>query len=186
MAEEIKKIGERITVKRSKERWTILISQSTARWHETALLIWLLAWTFCGIVFIKYLIYSEPFNDRMFFAVSTAVWMFFFYRIIKAFLWRKSGEEVITFEHGKMSLRNKILGRGRIEDFNFDNVFKLGLVKRDPANFFSFLDDSFWVIGGDRIGFNYGKEKIRFGKQLNERDAELLLRVVQSAMKQFA
>jgi hypothetical protein len=49
----------------------------------------------------------------------------------------------------------------------------------------AFLDDSFWIIGGERVGFNYNGSKRRFGKQLERKDAELLIRVIESSFREF-
>jgi hypothetical protein len=179
-------IGNRISVVRSKEDIVITITQQIQRWQETLLMTWLAAWTFCGVVFIKYMIQSPHSSDRIFFAICTAVWMYFFYRIAKVFLWRKGGREIIRIHEGKISIINAYWKNGKAEDFYMQNIFKLGKVTSSPTNFLAFLDDSFWIIGGERVGFNYGTSKIRLGKQLASKDAELLVRVIESGMKEFS
>ena len=49
-----------------------------------------------------------------------------------------------------------------------------------------FLDESFWVIGGDRVGFVHGSSNFRVGKQLDVRSAENLVRVMDSAIKAYS
>ena len=178
-------IGKRISVTRLKDEMTIEITQQVERWQEAALLGWLGAWAFCGVAFIYYTFASTDSSQRMFFAVLTAVWFYFFVRITKVFFWRKIGKEIINISHGNMYLKNAYGKKGKQEMFSFESITNLGLVKIESTNFFAFLDDSFWIIGGDRVGFNFGKEKIRLGKQLPERDAELLVRVLESAMKEY-
>ncbi len=182
---EPKFIGKRIAVVRNREQLQVTIGQQIERWQEAALIAWLAAWTFVGGVFLYYTFASTDFGQRMFFALLSAVWMYFFVRILKVFFWRKRGKEILTFKSGKLYLQNAIGKRGRTEEFAYHNIFKLGLVKNEPTNFFAFLDDSFWIIGGDRVGFNYNGSKIRLGKQLNVRDAELLVRVMESAIKEY-
>ncbi|MFM7725657.1 MAG: hypothetical protein ACKO7B_03065, partial [Flavobacteriales bacterium] len=75
--------------------------------------------------------------------------------------------------------------RGKRALFQHHNIFKLGLIKRDATSFLAFLDDSFWIIGGERVGFSYSGRRIQLGKQLALRDAELLLRVMESAIREF-
>jgi len=182
---EPKFIGKRISVQRSKDQIVIEIRQQVERWQESLLLAWIAAWVFCGAVFIYYTFASADFSQRMFFGILTSVWLYFVVRITKVFFWRKIGKEIITISNGTLSLKNAFGKRGKTERFSFHNIFKLGIVTREPTNFLAFLDDSFWIIGGERVGFSYSGSKVRLGKQLSLRDAELLVRVIDSAMKEY-
>lgn len=71
-------IGKRIQVVREKEQLTITISQNVERWQEALLYAWLMAWTFCGGVFIYSLFTSANSGEQIFFLISTALWSFFF------------------------------------------------------------------------------------------------------------
>ncbi len=178
-------IGKRISVLRSKDDIVITISQQVERWQESLLLAWLLAWAFCGGVFIMYSFIAKEFSERMFFIICVGAWLFFFIRLVKVFLWRRGGREIIRISKGKVSLINAYWKKGKPEVFSMQHIFKLGLIKNEPTSFFAFLDNSFWIIGGDRIGFNYSGEKIRFGKQLSVKDSDLLVRVIESGIKEF-
>lgn len=178
-------IGKRISVVRSKEDIVITITQQIARWQEALLVGWLLAWTFCGAVFIKYAIQTTVFSDRVFFIVCSSLWAYFFVKIIKVFLWRRGGREVIRISKGQLTIMNAYWKRALPEVFYMRNIFKLGIIKRDPGNFLAFLDDSFWIIGGDRVGFSYSGTKIRLGKQLELKDAEMLVRVLEGGIREF-
>jgi hypothetical protein len=101
-------------------------------------------------------------------------------------MWRKRGEEVLTFTPGKLELRNAFGSKGSSLDIELSKLSQLGMVNQDPNSFFYFLDDSFWVMGGDRLGFVYNGKKYRFGKQLTPRDSQQLLKSVDSAIKGFS
>lgn len=182
---EPKFIGKRISVWRSKDQLTIEITQQIERWQEALLIGWLAAWSFCGIYFIGYAIIAPDTTQRIFFLLLSAAWLYFFVRITKVFIWRKKGKEIITLSNGKLILKNAFGNKGKSEEFPYHNIFKLGLVKADPTSFFAFLDDSFWIIGGDRVGFNFNGQKIRLGKQLSLNDSELLVRVIESGMREY-
>lgn len=179
-------LGKRISVVRSKEDIVITITQQIERWQEALLLTWLLAWTFCGVVFIKYMVTTTVFSDRIFFIICTALWAYFFVKIVKVLIWRKNGREIVRISKGKLELYNAFWKRSKPEEFLIRNMHKLGVIKRDPANFMAFLDDSFWIIGGERVGFNYNGSKYRLGKQLEMKDAEMLVRVIESSFREFA
>lgn len=178
-------IGKRISTVRSKEDIVITITQQVQRWQETLLLVWLMGWTFCGVVFIKYAIQTTVASDRIFFIVCSALWAYFFVKMIKVLFWRKGGREIIRISKGKMELYNAFWKKSKLEEFQIKQIFKLGLITRDSGNFLAFLDDSFWIIGGERVGFNYNGSKRRLGKQLERKDAELLIRVIESAFREF-
>lgn len=179
-------IGKRIQVMRDKDQLTITIAQSVERWQEALLYAWLMAWTFCGGVFIYSLFATPNSGEKIFFLISTGLWSFFFYRTLKVLMWRKSGQEILVFKKGEMFLQNAFGKRGKNERFELNKITQLGTVKQDENSFFYFLDDSFWIMGGDRLGFVYNRSKIRFGKQLNPRDAQTLLRSVDSAVKGYS
>jgi len=182
---EPKFIGKRISVRRTKEEIIVEITQQIERWQEALLIGWLAAWGFCGIVFITNIFTATNSSLQILLVVLSSIWLYFMVSIIKAYLWRKKGREIIVMKKGKMSIQNAIGKLGKLEEFNYQNIFKLGLVKRDPGNFFAFLDNSFWVIGGDKIGFSYSGSKVRLGKQLALKDAELLVRILESGIREL-
>ena len=178
-------IGNRIQVKRNHREIIIEISQRVKRWQETLMLLWLSAWSFCGMVFFYHSFTSTNRSEQIFFIICSSVFLFFFVRIGKVFFWRMKGKEIIRISEGKIHLRNAFGRFGKTEIFQFEQIFKLGIIKKDPTSFLSFLDESFWVIGGERVGFNYASQKIRLGKQLSPKDAELLLRVLESGLREM-
>ncbi len=177
-------IGKRIAVTRTRNALRIVIGQRVERWQEALLLAWVAAWLFCGIVFIREMLLASG-GMRIFLVIANSLWLFLLVRIGKVLLWRLGGNEIITFEKGRVTLQNAVWKRGKTESFLMTNIFKPGIVKRDSTNFFAFLDNSFWILGGDRCGFSYSGRKIVFGKQLDMREAESLMRIFDQALREF-
>jgi hypothetical protein len=182
---EPKFIGKRIRVMREKDAINIEINQKIERWQEAMLFFWITAWTFCGGAFLYYAFNANSQSEQIFFIICSSLWLFFFIRITKVFLWRLMGKEMIRISKEGVSIRNAFGSWGKKELFAHQNIFKPGLIKRDPTSFLAFLDDSFWIIGGERVGFSYSGRRIQLGKQLTLNDAELLLRVMESAMREY-
>jgi hypothetical protein len=182
---EPKFIGKRIRVMREKDAINIEINQKIERWQEAMLFFWITAWTFCGGAFLYYAFNANSQSEQIFFIICSSLWLFFFIRITKVFLWRLIGKEMIRISKEGVSIRNAFGSWGKKELFVHQNIFKPGLIKRDPTSFLAFLDDSFWIIGGERVGFSYSGRRIQLGKQLTLHDAELLLRVMESAMREY-
>ena len=186
MSDYNKRISERIEVtKLGNEKLVVQITQKIPRWQESLLLTWLLAWTYCGGVFIYYALVAQAFSDRIFFIICSSLFLFFFVRILKVFFWRIMGKEKVIIERGTLSIQNAFGNWGRVELLKLSAIQKLGVIKHDQANFFAFLDDSFWVMGGERVGFVHGSSKYRIGKQLSVRETELLVQVLDSAIRAF-
>ena len=59
----------------------------------------------------------------------------------------------------------------------------LQLIEKNKGDFFQFMNESFWVMGGESISFMYGAKIYRLGIQLNEGDARELLKQIKFAMK---
>jgi hypothetical protein len=182
---EPKFIGKRIRVMREKDAINIEINQKIERWQEAMLFFWITSWTFCGGAFLYYAFNANSQSEQIFFIICSSLWLFFFIRITKVFLWRLIGKEMIRINKEGVSIRNAFGSWGKKELFVHQNIFKPGLIKRDPTSFLAFLDDSFWIIGGERVGFSYSGRRIQLGKQLTLHDAELLLRVMESAMREY-
>ena len=178
-------IGKRIQVTKEKKALTIIIAQQVERWQEALLIAWLLAWLFCGCIFIYYLFTVTNRNETLFFLVLSSLWLFFMIRIAKVYFWRRGGREIITLRPGELTIKNAFWNKGKTEVYQIRNIFKLGPASKNNQSFFSFMDDSFWIIGGEKIGFSYSGRKRQFGKQLNIRDAEALTRMIDFGLKEF-
>lgn len=182
-------IGKRFKVTRTSQSLQIQISQKVERWQEALLMAWVVAWSFCGAVFLYEFFQAKARQAEFGFMLAmgfiVVLWFFIWWRTGKVLLWRWIGNEVLTFSKGQMTIQQAYGTWGRTEVFGFENIFKLGLVKQDPTSFLAFLDDSFWIMGGERVGFNYAGTKIRIGKQLDVKEAEYLVRTIDAAMREF-
>lgn len=181
---EERNIGKRVYFRKSGDDLHIEINQKVERYKESLLMAWLAAWIFCGIYFIYELNTTDDSGLRTFLYISLAFWAFFFFRIGKVFLWRIIGKEIITVSNGYLKIKNAFGKFGREEKFKASAIKNFGLTKYDPKSFFQFMDQSFWIIGGDKIGFEYSSKKIRLGKQLEDNDAIALTRMLDKYINQ--
>ena len=181
---EEKQVSERLYFKRNNEELQIEITQQIPRIKETLLITWLVAWLVCGLVFIGSWLESTG-DQSMFLGISVAFWAFFMFRIGKVYFWRKKGKEIIRFKEGLLTIQNAIGSKGKVSSFRIQNINSFGQIAMNQGNFLQSLDFSFWVIGGDRLGFNYESQKIRFGKQLNDKEITVLARIFEKAIKSF-
>ena len=71
----MKTIGERISFENHKDNTTLVISTKIERWQETLMIAWIVAWSFCGAVFLYYLFAGGlDKNDRLIvFVISISI-----------------------------------------------------------------------------------------------------------------
>jgi hypothetical protein len=115
---EPKFIGKRIRVLREKGAIQIEINQKIERWQEAMLFMWITAWTFCGGAFLYYAFNASNQSEQIFFIISSSLWLFFFIRITKVFLWRLIGKEIIQINREGLSIRNAFGSCGRFDTYS--------------------------------------------------------------------
>lgn len=175
-------ISDRISINDTKT-FSIVILGKVERWKESLLLFWVLAWTFCGIVFLTYFFGDTPFHHSLPMLVMISFWLYFEYKIVRVFFWRRNGFESIKFTRDELIIKNNFLRRGKENRYALNNIEEFYSIPYSSTNFFAFMDNSFWVIGEDRIYFNYFGKKIGFGKQLDEMEVKKLLQVSNGQLK---
>ena len=109
-------------------------------------------------------------------------WAYFEIKIAKVFLWRKSGFEHIEFNEDLFSIKKNLKGYGKIQKFDIREIKVFMGIIQSQKNFFAFMDQSFWVIGGERIYFTYKNKDIIFGKQIDIKEEKALLMVLNGAL----
>lgn len=179
-------LTDRISFVRKPDELTVVITQEIPRAKEALLFAWLCAWALVGGAFIYYWRMAPAgSSDRIFFAISTAFWLYFFVRTVKVWLWRRMGKELLRV-HGENLMIKDAYGRwGKPRDYHTDRIRKFGVIPYDFTKFGQFMDRSFWVIGGEALGFEYNGKKIVFGKQLADRDAVQLARIIEKALREI-
>lgn len=180
-----RQVSDRISITQEREHTRIEISQGIEQWKMWMLRAWIIAWLFVGGVFLYYAVMQPEGTGKILFFIIIAFWAFFLFRIGKALLWRARGKEVIQIEPKTMWIQNAIGKAGRRQSFKLDHIKALGKIK-EKNEFMSFMDNSFWIIGGDKIGFNYNGRRFQLGKQLNDREVKSLGQILEKSIREFS
>ena len=182
----MKLIGERVSYKDHGDYHTIVVSTKIDKWKETLLLTWLLGWTICGGVFVYFLFAGDfPKEQRLMLFVMSLFWLFFEVRIGKAYLWRKSGMEFIKIDKDLMTIKRSILSYGKAIPYQLGRIKNVQGLELNPKGFNTSMNNSFWVIGQGTVRFFYNEKEIRFGAQLDTKDANKLAKTVKKLVKQY-
>jgi len=176
-------IGKRISVKRKENEVSIVILSSVDKTKNTLLFVWLLLWTLSGvIVMTQYFTLSDP-NSKAAIIGWLGFWAYFEYKMFKAFMWRKFGVEKIKLREGKLIYKRDIRGKGKVTTFDFDFIKDLRILEPKENSFFENLNNSYWMIAGERLAFDYYGKEIRFGIQLDLKDANALFKLIAAEVK---
>lgn len=165
---------DKITINQKSNEVEIIISGKIEKEKFTTLVIWFVLWTLAGIAVISQLPTFTEESTRNFVWVWLAFWAYFFYRSGKAVLWRKQGAEIITINQESFSLYNDVPLGARGWKVNTSQIRNFQNLKADQNNFVATYFESFWVVGGETVGFYADSKLYSLGKQLPKNDVEKL------------
>lgn len=180
----IQRIGKRITYAWHEDALTVVIDQKIPKSQQLALEGWMFAWLLIGGAFFWILLQSTG-DERMFYSISLAFWAFFAFRVGKVILWRRKGNESIRIHSEGMSVKNAFGTLGKAQLFQIRNLHKMEVIRREATSFLANLDQSFWIMGGDAIQFTHQNKSFVLGKQLNEKDAHALAKLLDKGFRKF-
>jgi hypothetical protein len=176
-------LSERISAQRKDGVLSVVISPRLSRGREALLLAWVLAWTLCGL-YVAYELFRMPAGEQRSFVLAfMAFWTYFEIRMVRVVLWRTKGFEKWRIKEGVITIKDEILGYGKANDFFVENIRKLGLIDMDRTSWKWQMNESFWVMGGERLGFEHMGRKVVFGKGLTDEEAKRVLLTLQDALK---
>ncbi len=168
----MKLIGDRISIKSSADRTTAVIGTRIQSWKESLLAGWIVCWLIC-IVVINYYIFQTDSNQEIIFLFAITLFMLYYaYRIIKVYAWRKWGMEYLKISDEAITYKRSIRGYGKARVFPLSDVKKVSIITKEDGSFAKVLEESFWVMGGERISFEYDEKQVRIGMQLSDKDAK--------------
>ena len=179
------RIGERIVVSRSGDRWMATISGAIPDWQRQSLELWLGAWGALGAM-LAYGAWSFPGGERQFYLICMGFWAFFAMRGWKVVRWRRSGHEVVQLSQDGLSIRlDHGKQAGKATEAPLEELKPAQAPAPNPKSFLESMDQQFWVVGGDRIHGGTASKTLVFGKQLKAKDASQLVTLFNKHLAQL-
>jgi len=193
-------IGNRINYVDSPKECTIIISPKRSRWKESILFAWLLGYTFVGLYMIYLLFFGmetinnsqiegDPLenlrNQQIYLAVFIAFWAYFEFKVVKGFLWLVGGKEFIRITKDEFTIKNGYFMYGKAKRYFTENMKRIDLVEHKTFSFGFDYENAFWRQGTDNIIFDYQGKSVGFGKKLEEKEANLLMRLTKDRIKKL-
>ncbi|MCE3279178.1 MAG: hypothetical protein K0S44_1369 [Bacteroidetes bacterium] len=176
-------IGKRISIKRSDKETSIVIVSQSEKTKNILLFAWFFIWTVSGIVVLtQYFLIPDP-NTKVMLIVWLGFWAYFEFRIFKAFMWRKFGVEKIKLKENKFFYKRDVAGKGKIKVYECDFIKDIRIVDLKENSFADNMNKSYWMVGGEKLAFDYYGKEIKFAMQIEESEAKALLKVIRSEIK---
>jgi hypothetical protein len=180
-----KSIGKRITIAEHSEATTVIIDAKISKTQQLSLEMWFGGWVGLGCL-IAYGAYTFSGNESTVYLICLAFWGFFFVRIAKVIAWRRIGREIIRVSHKQLLIKNAFNKRGKDKFYSINELSEFKASKSNPTSFMQGLDNSFWIIGGDTIGFAFKGKKHVLGKQLKDSDALQLANYLNKSVARYS
>ena len=171
-------ISERISILKKPDVLSIVILPTTDRRKLGLMFLWLFAWSVCGVIVFANYFRLEDRDAKLFIIIYLAFWTYFEFNIVRAYIWKRFGREKLWLQHGQLFYQREINRKGRIRSFNLDLVSRLKLIPFRAENLADNFYQSFWVKGGERLEFSVQGKTYRLGMQINEKEAETIIREV--------
>ncbi len=176
-------IGKRISIKRKEEEISIVVLSTVDKVKRTLLFCWFFLWSLCGVIVLtqSFLIHDE--KTKVALIVWMGFWAYFEYKIFTAYMWRKFGVEKIKLRENKLFYKRDVAGRGKIKVFDYDFIKDLRIIEKNERSFLDSLSNSYWVVGGERIAFDYYGKEIKFALQIDSGEADELFKLLKKEIK---
>ncbi len=180
-------IGQRISFEEHQNHHTIIISSRIDKFKERLMLIWIMLWTFCGLTFLYYLLFTESLKkeETLFLFVLFIFWLYFEILISRAYLWRVKGVEYIKVNEDRFYLKRSILGYGKARSVFTSNIINTSPVELAEKSFAKVFNDSFWIVGKGTLLIKAKEDEIYVGAQLEKKDVEALSKKLNKIIKRY-
>tara|TARA_B100000965_G_scaffold402762_1_gene429427 strand:- start:2086 stop:2616 length:531 start_codon:yes stop_codon:yes gene_type:complete len=171
-------MAQRISSERKEDGLLIKIKAYYDEDKHKFFTIWVAAWTLCGLAIVSQLFTNVDSELKTMILVFFAFWAYFEYLVVKAFRWRKSGEEQFFITEEQLQYGRTYNNRGFLKPYRKDLVNKVRFIDDDQNTFVKVFSDSYWVIGGERLAFTVSGKVIPFGLRLNDKEAKKLVQLI--------
>jgi hypothetical protein len=192
-----KLIGDRISTEDHEKSTTIIVLPKRVRWKDIIFTTWVLGFTFAGC-YMVYLLFFGGINDLnvgenfdedvrrqqlIYLTIFVSFWAYFEYITVKALLWTLFGKEMLMIDSEALHVKRSILNYGKSHRYFFENIKKFRVENTNETSLNKYLDNAYWSGGSDSIKLEYQGKQKSFGRKLDDKNANLLLRFINNRIK---
>ena len=176
----MKWIGERISFVDEKLKTTVVIRAKDIGWLKGAMGAWVAMWWTIGIAVTLWTFASVERSQQEYIIVTVflAFWIYYALKVTRSWMWFMWGKELIKIDEAAMYYKRSIRKYGKSFPYLLENVSKLRMHAPEEKSFQAAWEKSPWIIGGERLEFDYLGKSIKMGRKLDAKDAELLFKLL--------
>lgn len=168
-------MNNRIKIEKNDAKLQIVIKAFLDKKKQQILLVWILLFSLCGIAIIAQFFEDYNAETKVFFGVYIAFWIFFEFKVLYAYRWRKYGEEKIIIDQDQLILIKTIGKRGVTQQFKLEDITKIDFFKDESGGFAKSMNTSYWNINKYHIVLNLKDSIVPFGIDLENKDAKNII-----------
>ncbi len=172
-------------IQRNKEgdKLEIVIKAYLIDKKQKMLLLWIILFSCCGIAILTQFFEDYDAGTKVFFGVYVAFWLFFEFKVIYAYRWRKYGEEKIIIENNELFLIKSIGKRGVTQRFDLNEIKKVDFYTDANGDFIKSMNTSYWNINKYQLMIQLEKTMVPFAIDIDKKEANQILNDIRSLMK---
>ena len=175
----MKTIGNRITFEDTPKRTTVVITPDKHILTNVLMGAWLAMWYAIGFVVVwSIFVLSLTEQESIILYIFLVFWLYYAVRISKSFFWILYGKELIKVDSDALHIKKSVMTYGKAIPYLFDNIKDLQFEVPEARSLQSVWESSPWINGGERFSFIYFGKVKKFGRKLNEKDAQLLFNLL--------
>lgn len=175
----MKWIGERISFVDGKDKTTIVIEPKDVGWIRGAMGAWVFMWYTIGWA-VGWAYFNQDLSQQeiIIVFVFAVFWVYYAVRVTKSWFWIMWGKELIKIDEVSLSYKRSVRNYGKAHVYFLENITKMRMSHPKENSIQAAWEKSPWIVGGERLEFDYMGKVIKFGRKLNEKDAELLFKFI--------
>ncbi|MCO6501079.1 MAG: hypothetical protein J5I47_11995 [Vicingus serpentipes] len=174
---------ERVRIAKKEGELVITIKAFSDGGKQKILLLWIVLFSLCGIAIISQFFGNYDNGTKVFFGAYVAFWLFFEFKVIYAYRWRKYGMERIIVDKENLTLIKEIGQRGITQKYPLNEIRNLGVFVNKDSNFVKSITSSYWNINKYTLAFDYEENTIPFAIDLSPKDVKLVLKEFKDYLK---
>lgn len=181
----MKNAEDKVIFSKNNQSALVTIKAKITGWQETLLAVWVLAWTFCGIVVIASFFGEYSRDEKLMMLVYIVFWLYFEYKAVYAFIWKKYGTEYIKIDEEGFLYKRDIMGYGTPKKYFKENISKLNAIDLKDRSFVQSYYNSFWMVGNETINFIYLGKTVGMALGLSNAKRDEVLKFLKHQKKVF-
>lgn len=175
----MKMIGERVSFIDQPKKLTIVINPEDKFWQKGLMGAWFAMWLTIGLTMI-WSLYTLDLKqqEKLIVVIFLCFWVYYLLKVGRALMWILWGKEMIKIDQEGFTYKKSIKGFGKSSNYFLENIDKIEVVFPKENSIQAIWENSPWIQNAERIHFSYINKPIRFARKLNEKDVNLLFKLI--------